>query len=105
MLGRGALRGCWRKARPVSTVEVWVVRVLLHQGHTAVQLDMMTPGAYIATMALVATGDLAMLPDGCICEPVEVFRTETEAHAHRAQLARDNPGSDFRVILNMDVSV
>lgn len=85
--------------------EYWVMRVLLHQGRVPVQLDMMSPGAYVATQALIASGSLAMLPDGSICEPVEVFDDEPAAHAHRAKLAEKHPGEDFRVILNADVTV
>ena len=63
---------------------------------------MMTPGAYLATTALIASGQLALLPDDSIAEPVEVFTRELDAHAHREKLMRDNPGSDYRVILNAD---
>lgn len=81
------------------------MRVMLHQGRQPVQLSMMTPGAYVATQALIADGSLALLPDGSICEPVEVFDLEADAHAHRAQLAAKHPAEDFRVILNADVTV
>ncbi len=90
---------------PEVKPEFWVMRVLLHQGRQPVQLDMMTPGAYLATQALIAAGSLAMLPDGSICEPVEVFEIEHDAHAYRAKLAGEHPGEDFRVILNADVTV
>lgn len=85
--------------------EFWVFRVLLHQGKQPVQLDMMTPGAYLATQALIAAGSLAMLPDGSICEPVEVFDDEASAHAYREALRKKHPEEDFRVILNADVTV
>lgn len=88
-------------AARAPVVEFWVMRVLLHQGRR-VQLDMMTPGACVATLALINTGDLAMLPDGCIAEPVEVFDTELDARAHREKLLRDNPGADYRVVFNGD---
>jgi hypothetical protein len=78
---------------------------MLHQGRVPVQLDMMSPGAYVATLALITAGSLAMLPDGAICEPVEVFRDEESAHEHRAQLAAKHPREDFRVLLSADVSV
>jgi len=84
--------------------EWWVMRVLLHEG-APVQLDLMTPGARIACEVVIATGSLAMLPDGSICEPVEVFDSEAPAHAHRAILLARHPGSDFRVIVNADVTV
>jgi len=91
------------KCAELPNVEYWVMRVMLHQGRR-VQLDMMRPGAFIATIALVNTGDLVMLPDGSIAEPVEVFGVEMDAHARREKLMRDNPGSDYRVILNGNVS-
>lgn len=80
------------------------MRVLLHQGRPA-QLTLMSPGAMVATVALITSGDLAMLPDGCIAEPVEVFDTEDVAHEHRKRMLRENPAEDFRVVLNADVSV
>jgi hypothetical protein len=86
------------------------MRVLLHERGTRfgrpVQLSLahMSPGALVATAALVNTGDLALLPDGSIAEPVEVFDREVDAHAHREKLMRDCPGQDFRVILNSDVT-
>lgn len=81
------------------------MRVMLHEGRQPVQLDMMTPGAYVATQALIAAGSLAMLPDGSICEPVEVFEDEEAAHAYRLALLKKHPREDFRVILNADVTV
>lgn len=82
--------------------EYWVMRVLLHQGRP-VQLSMMTPGALLATTMAVNAGTLAMLPDGSICEPVEVFDDEPLAHEHRRTLMERHPGTDFRVVLNADV--
>jgi len=90
--------------RELPNVEYWVMRVMLHQGRR-VQLDIMSPGAAIATLALVNTGDLAMLPDGSIAEPMEVFEgvnAELRAHAHREELQKKNPREDYRVILNAD---
>lgn len=85
--------------------EFWVMRVMLYQGRPVqLSLDSMTPGAYVATQALVNTGSLALLPDGSIAEPVEVFDVELEAHAHRERLRRQYPGEDFRVVLNADVT-
>jgi hypothetical protein len=65
----------------------------------------MSPGASVATLALVNTGDLAMLPDGAIVEPMEVFAIEEDAHAMREKCMRENPSEDFRVVLNADVTV
>lgn len=84
-------------------MEYWVMRVLLHEGRGPVQLSLMTPGAYIATMALITAGSLAMLPDGCICEPVEVFDEQEQAHELRARLMRENTGADFRVVISATV--
>jgi len=80
------------------------MRVLLHQG-VPVQLDLMTPGARIACEACIMTGTLAMLPDGSIAEPVEVFDAEEMAHEHRRQLVVKHPGVDFRVVISADVTV
>jgi hypothetical protein len=81
------------------------MRVMLHEGRQPVQLSMMTPGAYVATLALITAGSLAMLPDGSICEPVEVFDHEPAAHEHRAQLAEKHPREDFRVVMNTDLTI
>ena len=88
-------------------VEFWVMRVLLHPGpmRRAVKLDAMTPAAFLGTLALVSTGDLTCLPDGCIAEPVVCFDTEIDAHAHAEKLRTDEPSSDYRVVLNTDVVV
>jgi hypothetical protein len=92
-------------------IEYWVMRVMLHPGPPPVQLRLehMSPGAAVATLALLHAGDLALLPDGCICEPVEIFdrmdgHDEEKAHELRARLVRDT-GADYRVILNTDVTV
>lgn len=84
------------------------MRVLLHQGPRGcvpVQLDMMTPGARIACEVCINTGTLAMLPDGSIAEPVEVFDTDVEAREHRTQMLAKWPELDLRIILNADVAV
>lgn len=88
-------------------IEFWVMRVLLHPGpmRKPVKLDDMTPAARLTTLLAVNRGALCCMPDGCICEPMEVFDTEGPAHVHREKLMRDNPGSDFRVALNTDVTV
>ena len=89
----------------MKPIEYWVFRVMLHQGRVPVQLSMMTPGAYVATLALITAGSLALLPDGSICEPVEVFDNEPDAHAYRELQAEKHPGEDFRVVLNADITV
>lgn len=77
------------------------MRVLLHQG-ARVTLANMTPSASIAVIACINTGSLALLPDNSIAEPVEVFASEMDAQAHREKMVRDNPGQDFRVVLNAE---
>jgi len=81
------------------------MRVWLHQGRP-VQLDLMTPGARIACEVAIAAGSLCMLPDGSICEPVEVFDDdEAAAHEHRRRLVEKYPDVDFRIVMNADVTV
>lgn len=93
----------------MTAAEYWVMRVLYHngpQGATQLTLDIaMTLPARLAVNACIAAGTLALLPDNVIAEPVEVFDNETDARAHREQLARRHPTTDFRVILNADVPV
>lgn len=82
-------------------VEFWVMRVLLHPGtRAAVRMSNLSPADTVTAMAHVAAGELCCLPDGCIAEPVEVFRSELDAAAHREKLLSDKPGADFRVVLN-----
>ena len=89
--------------------EFWVMRAVLHQKGVArgepVNIDDCTPEAFVGVLALVNAGDFCLLPDGTICEPVEVFRSQLDADAHMAQLKEKHPGEDFRVVLNMDVKL
>lgn len=78
------------------------MRVLLHQGRK-VQLDLLTPTSRADVQVNIDNGKLAVLPDGSIAEPVEVFDEELPAHSHREKLRAKHPGEDFRVILNGDV--
>lgn len=90
----------------MGVIEFWVMRVLMHPGTWNPESDV---GRAIA--ANVERGALAVLPDGCIAEPVEVFAEELDAHEHAAKLkhdSRDITGTateDYRVILNADVPV
>jgi len=82
------------------------MRALLHRkgpakGHP-VNIEDCTPAAFVAVLAVVNTGEFAMMPDGTICEPVEVFELQLDAQAHAAELKKKHPGEDFRVIINMD---
>lgn len=85
--------------------EYWVMRVLYHNG---AQLSLDAASALpIASqvMSCIERGALALLADNVIAEPVEVFESELDARAHRAQLMKQHPTTDFRVILNADVSL
>jgi hypothetical protein len=83
-------------------VEFWVMRVLLHPGPMRRQLKLkdLGPDDMRAYLEHVQRGELTCLPDGCIAEPMEQFKTELDAHAERERLARDKPSEDYRVILN-----
>lgn len=89
--------------------EFWVMRALLHQKGKAagapVNIEHCTPGSFLAVMALVNTGDYALLPDGTICEPVEVYQSQMVADAEAAKLRAEYPDEDFRVIMNLDVAL
>lgn len=87
--------------------EFWVMRAILHKGPRGVPVNIedCSPGAFVAVLALVNTGDYCLLPDGTICEPVEVYSSQLDADAHRAKLQREMPGEDFRVIMNVDVKL
>lgn len=89
-------------APPIT--EYWVMRVMLHQGRK-VQLDLLTETSRATVQVEIDRGALALLPDGSIAEPVEVFSDELDAHAHREALRKKHPDEDFRVILNSSVPV
>lgn len=80
--------------------EVWLCRVLLHQGHAGAKLAGLDEQAVLAK---VIAGELGCLPDGAIVEPVQSFRTEPEAAAERERRMRDAPGEDWRVVITMAV--
>lgn len=85
------------------------MRVLLDKTGQPVQLKAMSDAAYASTMALVRTGDLALVPDRAgvgvlVAEPIEGYDDdEMSAQRLREKLASDNPGHDYRVILNADL--
>lgn len=83
----------------LASTEFWVMRVLLHQGRK-VQLDLLTDTSRASVQVALDRGALALLPDGSIAEPVEVFSDELEAHAYREALRKKHPSEDFRVIMN-----
>jgi hypothetical protein len=87
--------------KPIT--EYWVMRVLYHNGRQLAMDSQMTTAAYLSVSALVATGDLCLLPDNTLAEPVECCRSEEEAHELRQKMRHDNPGVDFRVVLNASV--
>lgn len=83
------------------------MRVLMHPGpaNRPVRLEHLQAEDSERATRLITAGDLACLPDGCIAEPMEVFRTQQEAEEHMLKLARDNPGQEYRVTLNADCPV
>ncbi len=82
----------------------YVTRVLLHEGRT-VQLQLLPPGVASSIQAEVDAGAYALLPDGSICEPVELYLDEPQAHERRAELAKMHPEEDFRVLLTVELAV
>lgn len=84
-------------------VEYWVMRVLTDEDGP-VTLDRCTPASTIAINSLCMLGHMAILPDRTIAEPVEVFEAEALAHKHRAELVREYPREDFRVVMNADMA-
>lgn len=85
--------------------EVWLCRVLLHQGpaRAQIKLDDLTDESHAAVLAKIVGGELAVLPDGAIVEPVSSFATELDAAAARERARVDRPDSDWRVIITMAV--
>lgn len=83
-------------------LEFWVMRVLLHPGPMRKQLKLadLNPDDMKAFLAHVERGELTCLPDGCICEPVEQYKSQLDADAARERFVRDSPGADYRVVLN-----
>lgn len=80
----------------------WVVRVVLHEGRP-VQLSMLSPGMVEVVALEVDAGAFALLPDGSICEPIEGFDLEHEAHECRVSLLAKHPTTDFRVTMSVCV--
>jgi hypothetical protein len=93
------------RPNPLDTAEWWVVRILLHGGRVMKQgkLPFLEQQEVLRK---VDGGELVIMPsDDSIAEPVEVFRSQAEATEHMLKLASDEPGAQFRVVLNADVSV
>lgn len=82
------------------SIEYWVMRIALHAG-PAVAHQLSFP----SMQEDIARGRFALHPDGHIMEPIEIFRTEEEAHEFRAKMLRDDPKVDYRVIINADCPV
>lgn len=82
----------------------YVTRVLLHEGRT-VQLQLLPPGVASSIQAEVDAGAYALLPDGSICEPIELYLDEPQAHERRTALAAQHPAEDFRVLMTVELSV
>ncbi len=85
--------------------EIWLCRVLLHPGPVRKQLklDDLNARSHEAVLAKIVSGEFGALPDGCIVEPVQSFRTEVDAAAARKQAMRDKPEDDWRVVVTMAV--
>jgi hypothetical protein len=79
-------------------VEFWVFRVLLHRNRQLTLTE--------AMVAKVNAGEIILLDGGeSIAEPVECFDEEMQAHERKRVLEAKYPGTDFRVVLNADVTV
>ncbi len=85
--------------------EVWLCRVLLHPGPVRRQLKLadLNARSHEAVLAKIVSGEFGALPDGCIVEPVQSYRTESEAAAARVQAMHDRPDEDWRVVVTMAV--
>jgi hypothetical protein len=86
-------------------MEVWLCKVLLHPGPAKVPLlvGQLSLDAHQAVIGKVISGELGVLPDGCIVEPVSSHRTEGEAHEARRKAQHDAPLEDWRVVMTMAV--
>lgn len=84
-------------------MEIWLCRVLLHRGPVRRRLmaQELNERSHQAVMAKVISGELGTLPDGCIVEPVQAYRTEAEAAAARERAMADQPEDDWRVVVTM----
>jgi len=85
--------------------EVWLCKVLLHPGPAKMPLfvGQLSLDAHQAVIGKVINGELGVLPDGCIVEPVSSHTTEAEAHEARRRAQHDAPGDDWRVVVTMAV--
>lgn len=83
--------------------EYWVCRVMLHQGRR-VQLHLLPDGIGRAVQADIDAGAYCLLSDGSICEPVESFPEEPDAHERRGVLAVAHPSEDFRVVMTVVIA-
>jgi hypothetical protein len=88
----------------INRTQYIVSRVLLHEGRK-VQLQMLPDGVASSIQAEVDAGGLALLPDGSIVEPVQVYAEEPPAHEHRDRLAALYPDEDFRVVMTSEMPV
>lgn len=87
-------------------VEFWLCKVVLHPGpmRTPLRAHELTEHSHAAVLAKVIEGELGVLPDGCIVEPVTSHPTELLALEARERAMVDKPNDDWRVVLNAAVS-
>lgn len=92
----------------VQTVEFWVMRVWtrwVDGRRYAVHYGDCSAAVQIAINAGIALGKLVVMPDGRVCEPVEVFdgiEGQLDAEARRQKEALAHPHEEFRVVMNAD---
>jgi hypothetical protein len=91
------------------SIEFWVVRVLMHAGPKSGPMRLgeeHEKDVPANVRERIDRGELACIPpDWCIAEAVAgPFAPADQEAAHEAQqrLIADNPGQDFRVIMNAD---
>lgn len=86
-------------------VSYWVMRVVMHQGpggvKRAIRMRDLTEETKVVMSGLIVEGAYAVMPDGCIVEPVEGFDDQLDADARREIEAKKRPGEDFRVAMTM----
>lgn len=83
------------------------MRVLLHPGPMRHEVKMgdLVPAEKRHVVGLIEAGELLCLPDGCIAEPVEVFDSQESCAVHCEKMKRDDAGSDYRLVITMEVPV
>lgn len=87
-------------------LEVWLCRVLLHPITAApMRAQQLNVDSHQMVMAKIINGELGTLQDGTIVEPVTSHATEAEANEARLRKLHDEPGTDWRVVVTMQVTL